>query len=600
MGFITEPPETFNGRQAALWFFKGLFTGQSSSGTGRPIPPLTRFGRLVIMFLLAVSLVPGLFGLIGVYMAGKTQLTQTRGVYFKEMASLAAFQIGNIVSTRLESVLRLSRLETIRALPTLAGGGLLASETDRAREIMTAYLGPQVTADIRGPSGELIISGRAADAAGPPGGLSPEAAAALRAGAAHISGVHGPAAGEGRSIILYAPVLGADGDYLGFIEAAIAMDELAEAIGGVRIEMTGYATLIDSNGRALIGSSRAAGRTGFPESLRGPISRGAAGWAVTRDEGRADGRIFGFAPVKIKEMAQLPGGLGGVDWMVLIGQDPAEAHLPGKTIRRALGTYSLVLVALALALALPARKRILKAQSAHQAEVVRRKKAETAKQLIGGLQEMVARPVEELERWIMDTKAPSPGQDRKPARLEAIQGRLEKIRSVMNHLGYYGKADEIRLEPLDLGETAHDMLSLIEYLAVKKKVAVTFYEPVSPVTLLGNPKLLGVAILNIALNAVRAAPAGGEIRVSVEKSGRWGELRVRDNGRGIPEKDMERIFDPFYTTKTGKNGCGLGLSVSRSIIEKHNGKILVNSSRETGTEVVIKIGLTEAGTGRKT
>lgn len=587
LGFITESSDALQGRPSA-------------AGADRSIQPLARFGRLVIVFLLVVSLVPGLFGLIGVYRASKTQLTQTRGVYFMEMASLAAFQIGNIVKTRLESVLRLSRMEAIRALPTLRADRL-ASEAERVREIMTAHLGPQVTADIRRASGELILSvGRAIPYDGPAEALPPEVAAALRGGAAHISGVIGPVAGMKRSVILYAPVFGSGGGYQGFIEAAVAIDELAEAIGGVRIEMTGYATLVDSNGRVLIGPPPAAGQTVVPESLLGPISRGAAGWVAAPGEGGADGLIFGFAPVKARVDAPLAAGRGGMDWMVVTGQDPEEAYMPGKTIRRALGTYSLALVALALALGLPARKRILKAQSDHQAEVVRRKKAETAKQLINGLQEMVAQPVEELERWIMDTEAPSSGQDRKPARLEKIRGRLDKVKSVMSHLGHCSADGRIKLEPLNLGGIAHEMFSLIDYLAARKNVSITFSEPESPVTFPGNSKLLGVAILNIALNAVRAAPPGGEIRVSVEKEGLWAALKVRDNGRGIPERDMERIFDPFYTTKTGKNGCGLGLCVSKGIVEKHNGKILVNSSKGNGTEVTIKIGFPEGETSETT
>jgi signal transduction histidine kinase len=91
-------------------------------------------------------------------------------------------------------------------------------------------------------------------------------------------------------------------------------------------------------------------------------------------------------------------------------------------------------------------------------------------------------------------------------------------------------------------------------------------------------------ILNLVLNALHATPRGGSVVVRVRPEGR-GELcfEVCDTGRGIPSADLERIFDPFYTTKDPDQGTGLGLMICHGIVADHGGSIEVESREGQGS-----------------
>jgi len=94
-------------------------------------------------------------------------------------------------------------------------------------------------------------------------------------------------------------------------------------------------------------------------------------------------------------------------------------------------------------------------------------------------------------------------------------------------------------------------------------------------------------IANLVANAVDVLPGGGTIRVATTDSDGGVQLRVFDNGPGIPAENLARIFEPFFTTKA-ELGTGLGLWVSRQIVEKHGGTIAVEST-STGTCFTISL-----------
>ncbi len=100
-------------------------------------------------------------------------------------------------------------------------------------------------------------------------------------------------------------------------------------------------------------------------------------------------------------------------------------------------------------------------------------------------------------------------------------------------------------------------------------------------------------LFNLFLNAIQAMPCGGDLTVSIGLSKAMNECRIDiiDTGKGIDQEHINKIFDPFYTTKQDGEGTGLGLSVSYSIIEKHGGRIEVNSKPGQGTTFVIYLPL---------
>ena len=93
--------------------------------------------------------------------------------------------------------------------------------------------------------------------------------------------------------------------------------------------------------------------------------------------------------------------------------------------------------------------------------------------------------------------------------------------------------------------------------------------------------------MNLLLNASQAIENRGNIWITTEQQNNKIKIKIKDDGRGIPEKVLNKIFDPFFTTKPVGKGTGLGLSISYKIIENHGGQISVKSEEGKGTTFTI-------------
>jgi two-component system NtrC family sensor kinase len=105
-----------------------------------------------------------------------------------------------------------------------------------------------------------------------------------------------------------------------------------------------------------------------------------------------------------------------------------------------------------------------------------------------------------------------------------------------------------------------------------------------------DPDLLHQAFLNIVINARQAMPQGGRLTVESRADGRNGRpvrITISDTGAGIPPDHLDRIFQPFFTTKP--NGTGLGLAIAARIVEQHGGRIAVNTAPGEGTTFTIAL-----------
>jgi signal transduction histidine kinase len=100
-----------------------------------------------------------------------------------------------------------------------------------------------------------------------------------------------------------------------------------------------------------------------------------------------------------------------------------------------------------------------------------------------------------------------------------------------------------------------------------------------------DASLLKQVFLNLIKNADEACDPGGKLTIKTEIASSWLRIRFSDNGPGIPPDDLDRIFEPFYTTKSG--GMGMGLSICRRIIQAHGGRLEAKNRVPQGTEFII-------------
>jgi len=113
---------------------------------------------------------------------------------------------------------------------------------------------------------------------------------------------------------------------------------------------------------------------------------------------------------------------------------------------------------------------------------------------------------------------------------------------------------------------------------------------------MADPDMVRRAVVNLVANAVDAMPSGGTLTVSAgSRDGARYAIVIRDTGVGIDGKDRERIFEPYFTTK--ESGLGLGLVLTKKIVDAHDGEILLSSEPGKGTRVEVVLPRGAAGGG---
>jgi len=170
--------------------------------------------------------------------------------------------------------------------------------------------------------------------------------------------------------------------------------------------------------------------------------------------------------------------------------------------------------------------------------------------------------------------------------MKAIHEGVHKSSSIVKGLNNYTTTDNQIVE-LDLVACIHNSLALIPY-DYRKEVSVQTDLPES-VMVKGNPGKLSQVVVNLVQNAIDASGEKGKVNVRLEEGANQVTVQVLDEGSGIPKEDLDRIFDPFYTTKEVGRGTGLGLYVVYGIIKEHRGEIRVKSTLKKGTTVVFTL-----------
>jgi signal transduction histidine kinase len=163
--------------------------------------------------------------------------------------------------------------------------------------------------------------------------------------------------------------------------------------------------------------------------------------------------------------------------------------------------------------------------------------------------------------------------------LAEIEEEVDRCKSILKSLLDLGRIEEMDLAPIDLRDPLRQALRSAETQMKSKAVSVSVTGlDDGAFALVGDRSLLQEAFSALLQNALEACERGGHVSVRAERGpgGRWARVAVEDDGRGISEADLERIFLPFFTTK-GTEGSGLGLSAAQRIAQKHGGLVEARS-----------------------
>ena len=177
--------------------------------------------------------------------------------------------------------------------------------------------------------------------------------------------------------------------------------------------------------------------------------------------------------------------------------------------------------------------------------------------------------------------------------LDIINNHIQRITEIVRQMSTYARADSTNIKSVQINDVLRsslDLMRLDKRMKSSIEISVSF-DPNLPKTMIDEGQISQVFI-NIILNALDAMPDGGMLLVSTRKE-RDDQSRdlifinFTDTGLGIPDGDLAKIFDPFYTTKEAGKGTGLGLAMSYNIVKKFKGEIKVESSLGKGATFTV-------------
>lgn len=181
------------------------------------------------------------------------------------------------------------------------------------------------------------------------------------------------------------------------------------------------------------------------------------------------------------------------------------------------------------------------------------------------------------------------GEDEKVKYLRVIMDEINRLDEIIKNLLTFARPQIPNPTQLYLGSLIENALALLEDKAGERNVAVSFMNDLRDDRCVLDGDQIKQLVLNIALNGIQACGEGGELKVRLKDSKEPGfvEAAFTDNGDGIPADLADKLYNPFFTTRSG--GTGLGLSISRKIVEGHGGRMFFESEKGTGTSFTVTL-----------
>jgi two-component system NtrC family sensor kinase len=293
----------------------------------------------------------------------------------------------------------------------------------------------------------------------------------------------------------------------------------------------------------------------------------------------------------------------GDQWLLVFRQEKAEAFAP---LQQALWTSALITLAALAAVALAAfaiskklagfvAKADREKEELH-AQLMASSKMAAVGEMAAGVAHELNNPlgiIETLRTWILDLvteKGLAEGDV--PEVMDAatkIGGQVERCRRITHDLLKFSRRVEAERVEVDLNALVREMLQMVEHRAKAENVSLQLEEAALP-AIVSSPSQLQQILLNILNNAVDAMEGkGGSVKVRTRALEGAVQIVFKDSGCGIPQENLERIFQPFFTTKPVGKGTGLGLAVCYGSLQQLGGKIEVQSRVGIGTTFTLTL-----------
>jgi two-component system NtrC family sensor kinase len=185
----------------------------------------------------------------------------------------------------------------------------------------------------------------------------------------------------------------------------------------------------------------------------------------------------------------------------------------------------------------------------------------------------------------------TPASDDTRRILTLIEEESRRCGNIVRNLLLFSRAPAANFAEADLFPHLDRCIMLLRHRAELFEVTLGFDVPRDLPRVECDGSQIEQMVLALAINGLEATSQGGQLTITArpEENGTWVSIQVRDTGRGIPAEHLAEIFEPFYTTKEGENGVGLGLSVVYGIVNRHHGTVTVESTEGVGTVFTVRL-----------
>lgn len=171
--------------------------------------------------------------------------------------------------------------------------------------------------------------------------------------------------------------------------------------------------------------------------------------------------------------------------------------------------------------------------------------------------------------------------------IDIIMRNTERINFLITELLNCARPPQLSMQPHHINDILESTLDSIKAKVIAQRVRVQkIYCSGSPVVSVDREQMTRI-FSNVMINALDSMPQGGVLTIETNLESRFFVIKIKDTGSGIPEEDIIRIFDPFFSTKA--SGIGLGLSMTYTAVVSHGGTISVGSQRKKGTIFTISL-----------
>lgn len=232
----------------------------------------------------------------------------------------------------------------------------------------------------------------------------------------------------------------------------------------------------------------------------------------------------------------------------------------------------------------------------HQREIERAAQLATVGELASGIAHEIKNPVVGVSNGL-DLVRRRVGEDTVLTPImEEMARQLARVQQTLQELLAFARPATPTLAPVSGNHVLERAIRLVQPAASRAGVRIEARPDPALPRFPADEEMLRQAIVNLLMNAVEATPAGGRVVAATRAADDHVELTITDTGRGIPAAELEHVFKPFYTTR--HTGTGLGLPISREIVERHGGRIALESTRGAGTRVTVTLPIHAVAPGR--